>query len=75
VNRISLGAQSLDDAALKALGRAHDAQTVIEAVESAAAASLRVSLDLIYAREGQGPEAWRAELQAALKLPIEHLSL
>jgi oxygen-independent coproporphyrinogen-3 oxidase len=75
VNRISLGAQSLDDAALKALGRAHDAQTVIEAVESAAAASLRVSLDLIYAREGQGPDAWRAELQAALKLPIEHLSL
>ena len=75
INRLSLGAQALDDAALKALGRAHDANTVKQAVESAAAAGLRVSLDLIYAREGQGSEAWRAELSEALALPIEHLSL
>jgi oxygen-independent coproporphyrinogen-3 oxidase len=75
ISRISLGAQALDDAALKALGRAHDAKTVKQAVDSAAAAGLRVSLDLIYAREGQGSAAWRAELSEALRLPIEHLSL
>jgi oxygen-independent coproporphyrinogen-3 oxidase len=44
-------------------------------VEAAAATGQRVSLDLIYAREGQSAEAWRAELEAALKLPIEHVSL
>ena len=35
----------------------------------------RVSLDLIYAREGQGVEAWRGELRRALALPVEHVSL
>jgi coproporphyrinogen III oxidase-like Fe-S oxidoreductase len=34
-----------------------------------------VSLDLIYAREGQSVEAWSAELKRALALPAEHVSL
>ena len=75
VNRFSIGAQALDDGALKALGRWHDAETAITAVEAAARTAARVSLDLIYAREGQGAAAWRAELERALALPIEHASL
>ena len=75
VNRFSVGVQSLDDAALKALGRAHDAAAAIAAVETAQATGKRVSVDLIYAREGQTPAAWDSELRAALKLPAEHLSL
>jgi len=75
VNRFSIGAQALDDAALKALGRWHDAVDARNAVEAAAATGKRVSLDLIYAREGQSVEAWSAELREALKLPIEHASL
>lgn len=75
INRFSIGAQALDDASLKALGRAHDAAAALRAVEAAAATGKRVSLDLIYAREGQGLEAWRSELSLALKLPVEHLSL
>jgi oxygen-independent coproporphyrinogen-3 oxidase len=75
VNRFSVGAQALDDAALKALGRRHDAKAGLRAVEAAAATGQRVSLDLIYAREGQGLEAWRAELEQALALPVEHVSL
>jgi oxygen-independent coproporphyrinogen-3 oxidase len=75
VNRLSLGVQAFDDAALKALGRAHDAQTARRATEAAAATGARVSLDLIYAREGQTPEAWAAELRGALALPVEHVSL
>jgi oxygen-independent coproporphyrinogen-3 oxidase len=75
VNRISIGAQALDDAALKALGRFHDSATTIRAIEAAANTGARVSLDLIYAREGQGVAAWTHELRAALKLPIEHVSL
>ena len=75
VNRFSIGAQAFDDAALKALGRRHDAATSRRAVEAAAATGRRVSLDLIYAREGQSLEAWRDELGEALRLPIEHASL
>lgn len=75
VNRISLGVQALDDMALKALGRAHDATSAILATHAAATTSARVSLDLIYAREGQTRDAWADELRAALALPVEHLSL
>lgn len=75
VNRFSLGVQALDDSALKALGRGHDAAAALRAVDVAAATGRRVSLDLIYAREGQGIDAWRTELKQALALPIEHVSL
>jgi putative oxygen-independent coproporphyrinogen III oxidase len=75
VNRFSVGVQALDDAALQALGRRHDAAGAVRAVEAAAATGRRVSLDLIYAREGQGIGAWREELSRALALPIEHVSL
>lgn len=75
VNRFSIGAQAFDNDALKALGRRHDAASGLRAVEAAAATGQRVSLDLIYAREGQGAEAWRNELEHALALPIEHVSL
>lgn len=75
VNRFSVGVQSLEDAALRALGRAHDASAGVAAVEAAHATRQRVSFDLIYAREGQTPEAWEAELRTALALPAEHYSL
>lgn len=75
ITRFSVGVQALNDASLKALGRMHDAQTALRAVEAAAATGQRVSLDLIYAREGQSVEAWRSELRRALALPVEHVSL
>jgi oxygen-independent coproporphyrinogen-3 oxidase len=75
VNRFSVGTQAFDNEALKALGRKHDAAASAHAVEVAAATGARVSLDLIYAREGQSVDAWREELMRALKLPIEHASL
>lgn len=59
VNRFSIGAQAFDDDALRALGRRHDKATALRAVEAADATGQRVSLDLIYAREGQSVEAWR----------------
>ncbi|MGH6949576.1 MAG: radical SAM family heme chaperone HemW [Vitreimonas sp.] len=75
VNRFSVGVQALDDAALKALGRKHDAEQGLRAVDAAAATGQRVSLDLIYAREGQSAPEWAAELARAVVLPVEHLSL
>lgn len=75
INRFSLGVQALRADALAALGRAHTPEIARGAVEAAAGAGARVSIDLIYAREGQGLAEWRAELREALALPIEHLSL
>jgi oxygen-independent coproporphyrinogen-3 oxidase len=75
VNRVSLGVQSLDDAALKGLGRRHDAAEARTAVALAHRLFDRVSFDLIYTRPGQTPEAWRAELSEALAMAGEHLSL
>ncbi len=74
VNRLSLGLQSLDDAALKFLGRNHDAATATRAAQAATAAFPRLSIDMIYARPGQTPAAWMQELQAALDLGAEHVS-
>jgi putative oxygen-independent coproporphyrinogen III oxidase len=74
VNRLSLGVQSLDDAALAFLGRNHDAAEARRAAEIAGRAFPRLSLDLIYARPGQSLLAWRAELAEALALGPEHVS-
>lgn len=74
VNRLSLGLQALDDEALKLLGRNHDAASARRAAEIAGKVFPRLSLDLIYARPGQTPDAWRAELDQALALGPEHLS-
>jgi oxygen-independent coproporphyrinogen-3 oxidase len=75
VNRVSLGVQSLDDGALKMLGRMHSAAEALAAVAIARAAFERYSFDLIYARPRQTPAGWAAELKLALAEAAEHLSL
>jgi oxygen-independent coproporphyrinogen-3 oxidase len=75
VNRLSLGVQALDPAALRLLGRAHDREEAIAAIEHAREIFARFSFDLIYARPGQIRTAWRRELDEALSLAGEHLSL
>jgi oxygen-independent coproporphyrinogen-3 oxidase len=75
VNRVSLGVQALDDADLKALGRMHSVAEARAAFEIARARFTRVSFDLIYARTGQTPAAWEAELGRALEMAVDHLSL
>jgi oxygen-independent coproporphyrinogen-3 oxidase len=75
VNRVSLGVQSFDDAALRFLGRLHDATGANEALDLALNTFVRVSFDLIYARPEQTERAWRAELAHALSFGTGHLSL
>ena len=75
VNRVSLGIQSLRDEALTFLGREHSATQAIQALEMARKIFPRVTFDLIYARPGQSREDWRAELQQALTLVADHVSL
>jgi oxygen-independent coproporphyrinogen-3 oxidase len=75
VNRVSLGVQALDPAALTFLGRRHSVEDAIAAIATARQHFARYSFDLIYARPGQTPESWLAELAQALALAGEHLSL
>ena len=74
VNRLSLGVQALDDAALVFLGRNHDAAAAVRAVETAAAVFPSLSLDLIYALPGQTPDAWTQALRQADALGAAHIS-
>lgn len=75
VNRVSLGLQSLDDPALRFLGRAHDVREGLAALDAAQSAFSRVSFDLIYGLPGQSEAAWEAELARALSYGTGHLSL
>ncbi len=75
VTRLSLGVQSLDPAALKFLGRAHGREEAIAAIRLARRIFSRYSFDLIYARPAQTSAEWAAELDEALTLAGEHLSL
>ncbi len=75
INRISVGIQALNDHALKALGRQHNAIEAIQAIEVACHTFDRVSFDLIYGRPGQTLADWQAELNEALQFGTTHLSL
>ena len=75
VNRVSLGLQSLDDAALAFLGRAHSVAESLEALAIAQQHFARVNIDLIYARPDQTAAQWQAELTRALSFGTDHMSL
>jgi putative oxygen-independent coproporphyrinogen III oxidase len=75
VNRISMGIQALNDDDLRRLGRLHSAAEARAAFDIARQHFDRVSFDLIYARQFQTLHAWEQELQQALSMAIDHLSL
>jgi len=74
ITRLSVGVQSFDAAALKALGRVHDADEARAAVEGALALFERVNVDLMYALPGQSPEQALADVSTALGLGARHVS-
>ena len=76
VTRLSIGAQSMDPAELRRLGRRHEPSDVAATVEQARAACIpSVSLDLLYDLPDGTPDGWSATLDAALRLGPDHLSL
>lgn len=75
VNRLSLGLQSFDDAALRFLGRAHSAAEGLAALDIAQRHFDRVSFDLITALPGDTEQKWSNTLERALGLGTGHLSL
>ncbi|MEY8828350.1 radical SAM family heme chaperone HemW [Sedimentitalea sp. XS_ASV28] len=75
VNRVSMGVQALNDTDLKRLGRLHSVAEARAAFDIARACFDRVSFDLIYARQDQTPQQWQDELNTALSMAVDHLSL
>ncbi len=76
INRASFGAQTFDDTELKRLGRKHTAQDVRETIGMLRDAGFdNVSFDLIAGLPRQTLGEWERNLDEALKLKPEHLSL
>lgn len=75
VDRLSVGVQTFDDAALEWMGRTHSGDDAARALERAAAAGFeRMTLDLMYGLPGRSLGGWERDLARALELPINHLS-
>lgn len=75
-NRISLGAQSFFEDDLLVLGRVHRVGEIERAVAAARSAGFdNVNLDLMFALPNQSAHAWSANLDRAIALGPEHLSL
>ncbi|MDR9437906.1 MAG: radical SAM family heme chaperone HemW [Halomonas sp.] len=75
INRLSLGVQSFQDAQLAALGRIHDGEDAVAAVEEARQAGFdNLNLDLMHGLPEQTPALALADLDQALSLSPEHLS-
>ena len=75
-NRISMGAQSFLDSDLIALGRIHRSGEIERAFEAARQAGFdNVNLDLMFALPNQSFRGWQSNLERALSMAPEHLSL
>lgn len=75
VTRLSVGVQSFNDDHLKALGRVHNRDQAIAAVQEAAQAFDTFNLDLMYALPGQTLAQLNDDLELALSLSPPHLSI
>lgn len=74
VNRLSLGVQSFDPAALRRIGRIHDGAEAQTAAVAARSIFDNLNLDLIYALPGQSAADLQRDLDRALGIGPDHLS-
>ncbi len=75
-NRLSMGGQSFDDRELAEMGRIHRSRDIAATVKAAKQAGFtNIGVDLIYGLPGQSLATWRDNLEQALSLGIQHISL
>jgi len=75
VNRVSMGAQTFSDERLRFLRRRHTAEQTRQAVATLRDNGIRnISIDLMYGFPGETDEEWQRDIDAALALPVEHIS-
>ncbi len=75
VNRLSIGVQSFDDELLARIGRVHDAQTAVRAINTAHERFSNVSIDLMCGLPGQTLEGFVADVEQAVALGVSHVSV
>lgn len=76
VNRLSLGIQSFNDTELSVLGRVHNAEQALSAIDIARRVGFdNLNLDIIYGIPGQSSESFRNTLQELVKANPQHISL
>lgn len=75
INRLSIGVQSFSDERLKFLGREHNSFEALKAIDLAKSIFSRFSFDLIYATKNQTIDDWQKELNYALGIITDHVSL
>ena len=74
INRLSLGIQSFDEAALQALGRIHNRADAIRAIEAAAQTFDTYNLDLMVGLPHQHVNAALTDIEQALSFAPPHFS-
>ena len=75
VNRLSIGIQCFDDELLQRIGRRHNSQQAIEAVQLAQRVGFdNISIDLIYGLPNQTLEHWKEQVATAFSLDVQHIS-
>ena len=75
MNRLSIGAQSFDDAQLRVLGRIHTAGQTAYTVNAARQAGFdNINLDLMFSLPDQDVIDWSNDLKKAAALSPEHIS-
>ena len=75
INRVSVGMQSLNNRDLKLLGRDHNKDQALKAVEIVRKWFKNFNLDFIYGRQYQNTNMWEDELSQIISLEAPHLSL
>lgn len=75
INRVSLGVQSFHDQQLSFLGRRHNAQQVVEAIETLHKVGIdNISIDLIYGLPEAPLTWWETTINKAIALHPSHIS-
>ena len=75
INRISFGMQSAVPHVLKVLDRTHRSENLVSATQWAKEVGFdHISVDLIYGTPGESLNDWQVSIDAALALPIDHIS-
>ena len=76
INRVSLGVQSLIDEDLILLGRTHNVNRSVEAIDQVREGGIdNISIDLMFELPYQNLDRWQKTLSAVANLPVTHLSL
>ena len=75
VNRVSFGVQSFDNDKLKFLGRAHNSNSAIKAIQNAKEIGFKgINCDIIYGVQNDTMDSLKKDFDTAFSLPITHLS-